>query len=110
MPCWEQALKNSWHPGYLCAGCSCHATRLPWRKPVTGFEYLTDFRSDNPRWDQAISWIPIAEPAPVLASWRKVRFILEDAAWQVFQPTVTIEQIPQILGELDDMVPEVLQH
>lgn len=49
-----------------------------------------------------------AVPQPQDAAWYTVRHLLEDAAWQSIQPHVAPEQIPELLNQLDSMIPEVI--
>lgn len=67
------------------------------------------YRQRYPQWGPALQWIPIAQAAPISGDWRVARFILEDAVWQSLQSYVTAEQIPSILGQLDDTIREVIQ-
>jgi ABC-type glycerol-3-phosphate transport system substrate-binding protein len=76
---------------------------------VSVLDQLTSFKQRYPQWSQVQQWIPVAQPAPRLSSWRKVKNILEDAGWQTFQPNFTVDQIPQILVQLDQTIQEVLQ-
>ncbi|HZW04035.1 MAG TPA: hypothetical protein VFF68_08915, partial [Anaerolineaceae bacterium] len=46
---------------------------------------------------------------PQRGSWRIARMVLEDAAWQSMQSTLTPEQIPGLLMQLDATVREVGQ-
>ncbi len=68
------------------------------------------FTAQNPQWVQAISWIDGAQPAFSAAWWYAARPVLEDAAWQIFQPFTKPDSIPDVLKELDATVNELLQH
>ena len=70
-------------------------------------EGMAGYRRDHPQWAQAVDWLDDYRPAPRLASWRIVRRILQDAAWQIFSPIVKVEGIPDVLAELDGMVKEI---
>lgn len=70
-------------------------------------ESMSDFRLNHTLWAQAIGWLDDFKPAPRLASWRTVRRILQDAAWQIFSPIVKVNGIPAVLEELDSMVKEI---
>ena len=70
-------------------------------------DQMADFRKINPQWAQVVDWQADFKPAPRLASWRTVRRILQDAAWQIFSPIVKVEGIPGVLEELDGMVKEI---
>lgn len=75
---------------------------------VAAVELLTNYRRTHPQWEETLLWVPIAQTAPGSSSWRVVSQILEDAAWQTFQPNVTPDQIPSFLSEVDKTIPEVL--
>ncbi len=70
-------------------------------------ESMSDFRLNHTLWAQAVGWVDDFKPAPRLASWRTVRRILQDAAWQIFSPIVKVDGIPAVLEELDGMVKEI---
>ncbi len=75
---------------------------------ASAFETLQDFRAAHPQWDTAVGLIPLATPAPQSGSWSIAQTILEDAAWQTYQTFTKPEDIPTILQELDELIPEVL--
>jgi multiple sugar transport system substrate-binding protein len=68
---------------------------------------LSDYRDQHPQWASAISLLDKSKIIPVQPSWRLVKGILEDAAWQLFQPT--LQPIPDILKQLDETIPEVIK-
>lgn len=72
-------------------------------------DLLADFAKKYPQWQQALEWTALAKPAPRQPSWRIVRSILEDAAWQSFQFYIKPADIPQQLQLLDETIPEVLE-
>ncbi len=76
---------------------------------VSIMDQLTSFNQHYPQWSQVQQWIPAAQPAPRLSSWRKVQPILADAGWQTFRANFTVDQIPQTLLMLDQTIQEVLQ-
>ena len=47
-------------------------------------------------------------PAPHEAGWSIARRLLEDAAWQLFQPETKAAQIPSLLAELDATILDIL--
>jgi ABC-type glycerol-3-phosphate transport system substrate-binding protein len=48
------------------------------------------------------------QPAPHAAEWNVIRYIFEDAAWQLFQPESRVNQIPVLLETLDATIDEIL--
>ncbi len=76
---------------------------------ISAYEALTAFQKQYPAWTGTQLWLPLARPAPRQPSWQMVGSILEDASWQAFQPNVTPAQIPQIIQQLNQTIPEVLQ-
>ena len=62
------------------------------------------------QWQTALSFIPLTEPPPITGAWQEARYILGDAAWYALQSNVSIERIPEILGELDATISEVLEY
>ncbi|MDR3577026.1 MAG: extracellular solute-binding protein [Anaerolineaceae bacterium] len=76
---------------------------------VSEIDALSAFKQRYPQWALAQQWIPVAQPAPRLSTWRQVKPILEDAGSQTFRTNFTADQIPQILLMLDQTIQEVLQ-
>jgi multiple sugar transport system substrate-binding protein len=74
---------------------------------ASAVQYLEDFRKLYPQWDQALQLIPVSHSVPSDGSWLIVKNILSDAAWQVMQPNMPAEVIPQILQQLDETIPDV---
>jgi hypothetical protein len=56
---------------------------------ATAVNQLSTFGQKYPAWQQAISWIPIAQSSPRSADWRLARGVLEDSFWQYLQPQPT---------------------
>lgn len=77
---------------------------------ISSLDYLSAFRQQYPQWSQAFSWLPWAQPAPRLPSWRAVRWVLSDAAWNVFNPNILPTPIPTILEQADATIIEILNH
>ncbi len=93
-------------PRSQAALASAGAT-LPVR--TSALELMADFGKAHPQWAGiAQSQTPL-KPAPPAASWRIARRILEDAAWQIFQPYVAITRIPAILAEMDTTFEELIK-
>ncbi len=65
------------------------------------------YRIASPQWDAAVGDLSLAKGVPQLASWRKVRYVLEDGAKVIFQTNVPVDQIPSILAEMDATAKEI---
>ena len=68
---------------------------------------MEEYRAGHPQWAQAASWKDYLQSAPQLGSWRTTRRLLEDAAWQIFQPFTKAEGIGSVLAELDGAAKEL---
>ncbi len=68
---------------------------------------LEKYKQDNQQWASALELIAGANTPPMLASWRQVSSLLEDAAQQLFQPETDSGQIPEILTQVDAMAVEL---
>jgi ABC-type glycerol-3-phosphate transport system substrate-binding protein len=71
--------------------------------------YLDQAASDNAQWRQALELLPVARSEPSLVSWSIMRWALQDAMAELFDPQVKAEQIPALLKNLDDIATEVVQ-
>jgi multiple sugar transport system substrate-binding protein len=71
--------------------------------PLTrsAFDRLSDYAAEHEAWKQAVEWLPNARPAPTLASWRQVKWMLGDGFEEIFRRGLESGQIPLILAELD---------
>jgi len=69
---------------------------------------LNDYQNNHPQWATAIQFLPFATIPPNQASWQVISNILEDASQQLFQPETTVDQIPSILSQMDEMTSELL--
>jgi multiple sugar transport system substrate-binding protein len=69
--------------------------------------YLGNVSKGTPQWEQAMALIPEAQPEPTLASWRVMRWALEDAAKQLFSPQFLAERVPELIQNLDNLANEV---
>ncbi len=76
---------------------------------VSTISLMGDYLDEHPQWQPSLMWIPLSQPAPKHHSWGVVRFILEDAAWQIFLPSTETDQVAAILRQLDRTVTEVLE-
>ncbi len=70
---------------------------------------LSTFGQKYPAWQQAISWIPIAQPSPRGADWRMARGVLEDSFWQYLQPQPTPQSRANPLPDVDQTIKEILE-
>lgn len=80
---------------------------LPVRASAIGL--MAEFGTAHPQWGTAAQLTGRYKAAPVQAQWRVARRVLEDAAWQIFQPYVPIARIPAILAEIDTTLQELEQ-
>ncbi len=69
---------------------------------------LESFSRQNTQWDSALDWIMESQPAPSSSSWVRIGDLLEDAGWQIAQPYVKLEEIPAVLGQLDEMITQLV--
>jgi ABC-type glycerol-3-phosphate transport system substrate-binding protein len=61
------------------------------------------------QWNQVVALLDDARPAPRTAEWRVARFVLPDAAYQIFLTNVTPVQYPQIISLLDTIIADLSQ-
>ena len=78
---------------------------FPLRNSV--LEMIQPYRQSSPQWEAAFGYLPQAQAVPQLASWRKVRYILEDGMKVVFLGNLPVDKIPSVLEEMDSMAQEV---
>jgi hypothetical protein len=62
---------------------------------------------DNPQRELAMRLLPDAQAEPSQASWRVMRWALEDAAKQLFSPQFLAERVPELIRNLDILANEV---
>ncbi len=65
------------------------------------------YRASSPQWDAAVADLSLAQGVPQLASWRKVRYLLEDGVKVIFQTNLSLDLIPSILTEMDTTAKEI---
>ncbi|HEY5268947.1 MAG TPA: extracellular solute-binding protein [Anaerolineales bacterium] len=65
------------------------------------------YRTASPQWDAAVGDLSLAQGVPQLASWRKVRYVLEDGTKGIFRTNVPVDQIPSVLTEMDSTAKEI---
>ncbi len=61
----------------------------------------------SPQWTAALGSLPLAQGTPELASWRKIRYVLEDGAQSIFLKNLPLEQIPGVLADMDATAEEL---
>jgi hypothetical protein len=66
---------------------------------------LSKDRSDQ--WNQVVSLLDTAKSTPRTAEWRVARFVLPDAAFQIYLANITPDQYPQIIAMLDTIITEL---
>jgi multiple sugar transport system substrate-binding protein len=59
------------------------------------------------QWQAAVAELSLAQGVPQLASWRKVRFVLEDGTQILFRTNLALDQIPALLTEMDSTAKEI---
>ncbi len=64
---------------------------------------------NHPEWAEVRGMNAEAVSVPLHPDWMIAGCLLEDAAWQLFQPFTTEEDIPLILQTLDDMILELTE-
>ncbi len=77
--------------------------------PLTrsAFRQLSDYAAEHMAWKQAVEQLENARPAPTLASWGRVKWMLGDGFEEIFRRGLESGQIPLILAELDRGAQEV---
>ena len=61
----------------------------------------------SPQWGAAVAALPQAQDVPQMASWRKVRYVLEDGMTVLFQENLSPDKLPALLVEMDAMAQEL---
>lgn len=72
-------------------------------------ELLDEYRKAHPVWEQALSYMALAEHAPLAGNWLVTRSILSDVSWQLIQYTVAQADIPAIWQSAEDLHREFVQ-
>ena len=78
---------------------------FPLRNSV--LELIGPYRAASPQWDAAVGYVSLAQGVPQLASWRKVRYVLEDGVTVIFNTNTPVDQLPSVLTEMDSMAKEL---
>jgi len=69
---------------------------------------ITDLAGDrSDQWNQVVSLLEDAKSTPRTAEWRVARFVLPDAAFQIYLANITPDQYPQIIAMLDTIIAEL---
>ena len=68
---------------------------------------IGSFQAASPQWDGAVGDLNLAQGVPQLASWRKVRYVLEDGMTAIFKTDTHLNQLPSMLAEMDKMAAEM---
>jgi ABC-type glycerol-3-phosphate transport system substrate-binding protein len=80
---------------------------LPLR--TSAYEALAGYRSSHPQWVSAVVYMDNMAAQPQLASWRKARPVLGDAANFLFRNDLRLDQIPGLLTQMDETVQELIE-
>ncbi len=78
---------------------------LPLRS--SALNLLGDYRSGQPQWAAAVADLGMLHDTPELASWRQVRYVLEDGTLSIFRTNTKVDQIPTVLAGMDAMAEEL---
>ena len=78
---------------------------FPLRNSV--LDMIGPYRQASPQWDAAVANLPHARNVPQLASWRKVRYVLEDGMTVLFQENLPADKLTMLLEQMDSMAQEL---
>jgi ABC-type glycerol-3-phosphate transport system substrate-binding protein len=78
---------------------------LPLRRSLMSL--VGSYKAASPQWGWVVDELGLAESVPQLASWRKVRYVLEDGLTTVFQTNTPVAKLPSILAEMDSTAQEL---
>ena len=70
-------------------------------------EFLNRYVADTLQWTAAYDLVPVGKNEPAVPSWGKVRWVVSDAAAQLFSFGFTAVGIPGVLEELDQTANEL---
>jgi multiple sugar transport system substrate-binding protein len=73
----------------------------------SALQALADYRSAQPQWEAAVGALGLARGTPELASWRSVRYLLEDGLGSIFRTDMAVDKIPAVLAQMDAMAEEL---
>ncbi len=77
---------------------------FPLRNSVLGM--IQPYRQALPQWEAAAGYLSLAQGVPQLASWRKLRYALQDGMTVLFQVNLPVDKIPNVLDEMDSLARE----
>jgi multiple sugar transport system substrate-binding protein len=78
---------------------------FPLRKAV--LPMIQPYRQALPQWDAAVGFLPQAQGMPQIASWRKIRYVLEDGLTVLFQNNLPADSLPSVLEQMDSLAQEM---
>lgn len=78
---------------------------LPLR--TSALDKLAAYKAAFPWWGQAVASLGSAEIVPQMASWRKVKYVLEDGLTTMFMTDTPLARLPALLEELDSTAQEM---
>jgi ABC-type glycerol-3-phosphate transport system substrate-binding protein len=78
---------------------------FPLRNSV--LDMIGPYRQASPQWEAACGYLSLAQGVPQMASWRKIRYILEDGMTVFFQDNLPVDKLPSMLDEMDSMAQEL---
>lgn len=78
---------------------------LPLRMSLLGM--IPPFRASLPQWESALGALPYGQTVPQLASWRTMRYVLEDGLTAIFQDNTPVDQLGSVLAEMDATAAEL---
>jgi ABC-type glycerol-3-phosphate transport system substrate-binding protein len=81
------------------------SSSLPARESAWG--WLEVQAAAHPQWAAVAEWNNPRVSAPTRADWLIAGNVLEDAAWELYQPFTNAERIPSLLEQLNAMIKEV---
>jgi len=76
---------------------------------TSSYEALVGYRSSHKQWDAAVGYMDELATQPQLATWRKARLVLGDAANFIFRTNLGLDQIPGILTQMDTTMQELTE-
>ena len=63
----------------------------------------------NKQWGELVKLLDIAQSGPRTSEWRVARFVLPDAAFQIFQTNILPEQFPSVINLLDETIGDLVE-
>ena len=78
---------------------------LPVRESALGL--LSEQMAEEEQWAAALELLPLARSEPAYVSWSVMRWALNDAMAELFSPTFTAGQVPDLLEALDQAALEI---